>query len=64
MPESMQESAGPAKLKFLEQVRAILRIEEVYVGWIRRYILFHGKRHPREMGKAGTGVGAVNLNTS
>src|SRR2546427_6241261 len=21
-----------------------------YVGWIRRYILFHGKRHPREMG--------------
>jgi len=24
--------------------------EKSYVGWIRRYILFHGKRHPAEMG--------------
>ena len=29
-----------------------IRTEEAYVGWIRRFILFHGKRHPREMGKA------------
>jgi len=28
------------------------RIEQAYVGWIRRYIHFHDKRHPREMGKA------------
>jgi integron integrase len=27
-----------------------LRTEEVYWTWIRRFILFHGKRHPREMG--------------
>jgi len=26
------------------------RTEETYVGWIRRFILFHGKRHPGEMG--------------
>ncbi len=26
-----------------------LRTEEAYVGWIRRYILFHNKRHPLEM---------------
>ena len=26
-----------------------LRTEEAYVGWIRRYILFHDKRHPLEM---------------
>ena len=26
--------------------------EETYIGWIRRYILFHNKRHPREMGVA------------
>ena len=26
------------------------RTEETYVGWIRRFILFHDKRHPREMG--------------
>ncbi|MGJ3248125.1 MAG: integron integrase [Elainellaceae cyanobacterium] len=28
------------------------RTEETYVQWIRRYILFHNKRHPKEMGKA------------
>lgn len=28
-----------------------LRTEEAYVGWIRRFILFHGKRHPNEMGE-------------
>ncbi|HUP60471.1 MAG TPA: integron integrase [Thermoanaerobaculia bacterium] len=27
-----------------------LRTEEAYVGWIRRYILFHKKRHPSSMG--------------
>ncbi len=26
------------------------RTEKAYVAWIRRYILFHGKRHPLEMG--------------
>jgi integron integrase len=26
-----------------------LRTEEAYIGWMRRYILFHGKRHPREL---------------
>ncbi len=43
--------------RLLDQLRATLRTrhysrrtEEVYVGWIRRFILFHGKRHPREMG--------------
>ena len=28
-----------------------IRTEEAYVGWIRRFILFHGKRHPDEMGE-------------
>src|SRR5437879_56906 len=44
--------------KLLDQVRAALRVrhysmrtEEAYVGWTRRFILFHGKRHPRELGK-------------
>jgi hypothetical protein len=27
-----------------------LRPEEAYVGWVRRFILASGKRHPREMG--------------
>ena|SRR5262249_14640148 len=49
----------PAVLRprLLDRVRAAVRAhhysrrtEETYVGWIRRYILFHGKRHPSEMG--------------
>jgi len=28
------------------------RTEHAYVHWIRRYIVFHGKRHPRELGEA------------
>jgi Phage integrase, N-terminal SAM-like domain len=27
-----------------------LRTEEAYVQWIRRFIIFHHKRHPQEMG--------------
>jgi len=27
-----------------------LRTEETYLGWVKRFILFHGKRHPRDMG--------------
>lgn len=49
--------ARPKKL--LDQVRDTLRLkhysyrtEESYVHWIRRYILFHNKRHPSEMGGA------------
>ena len=36
-----------------EKVRALhysRRTEEAYVHWIRDYVRFHGKRHPREMG--------------
>lgn len=29
-----------------------LRTEQSYVGWIRRFIRYHGRRHPREMGAA------------
>src|SRR5688500_9903699 len=27
-----------------------MRTEQAYLQWIRRYILFHGKRHPSELG--------------
>jgi len=27
-----------------------IRTEEAYVDWIRRFIVFHGKRHPDAMG--------------
>ena len=29
-----------------------LRTEQAYISWIKRYIFFHNKRHPREMGEA------------
>lgn len=28
-----------------------IRTEEAYVGWVRRFVVFHGKRHPAEMGE-------------
>jgi integron integrase len=44
--------------KLLDQVRDVIRVkhysirtEESYVDWIRRYILFHDKRHPKDMGR-------------
>jgi integron integrase len=46
----------PRPKKILDQVRDALRVkhyayrtEESYVQWIRRYILFHNKRHPKDM---------------
>ena len=45
-----------AKPKLLEQVRQAIQVRHMSpktssadVGWIRRYILFHNKRHPSEM---------------
>src|SRR6266540_2218387 len=45
------------KPKLLDHVRAAIRLrhyslrtEETYVHWIKRFIIFHGKRHPRELG--------------
>lgn len=45
--------------KLLDQVRARIRVkhysirtEDQYVHWIKRFIVFHGKRHPRDMGAA------------
>ncbi|MGI8821267.1 MAG: integron integrase [Chthoniobacterales bacterium] len=50
--------APPPPLRLLDRVRWHLRVkrysirtEQAYVDWIRRYILFHGKRHPAEMGE-------------
>jgi integron integrase len=49
----------PQPRKLLDQVRDVMRLkhyshrtEQSYVDWIRRYILFHNKRHPREMGSS------------
>jgi len=55
----VRESAPPTPRppRLLDRVRDAVRprhysrqTEKAYVAWIRRYILFHGKRHPSEMG--------------
>lgn len=45
----------PPKLidQLRERLRTLhysLRTEDVYVDWVRRFILFNGRRHPRDMG--------------
>ncbi len=62
--QAEQSSGSP----FLDQVRDAIRVrhysigtEEAYLGWIKRFILFHGKRHPREMGEAEVGALLTDL---
>jgi integron integrase len=47
----------PAQPKLLDQVRDRIRVkhysirtERAYLDWIKRFIYFHGKRHPKDMG--------------
>jgi len=60
---NIKDRANPlsssGKPKLLEQVRQAIRTrhysdktEEAYVGWIKRFIFFHNKRHPTEMVEA------------
>ena len=55
---SPSNAAVASSPKLLDRVRWHLRVkhysirtEQAYVDWIRRYILFHSKRHPNEMGE-------------
>ena len=54
---STAHSSHPGKPRLLDQVREAIRVkhysprtESAYIGWIRRYIFYHGKKHPAEMG--------------
>lgn len=56
MPHAVSDSRPP---RLLDAVREAIRArhlsprtEEAYVHWIRRFIVHHGKRHPRELGAA------------
>ncbi|MEW6296546.1 MAG: integron integrase [Thermodesulfobacteriota bacterium] len=57
-------------VKLLDQVREAIRTrhyslqtEKAYVQWIKRFIFFHGKRHPLEMGEAEVGQFLSSLAT-
>ncbi|MFB4203986.1 IS91 family transposase [wastewater metagenome] len=56
---------------FLDRVRAAIRVrhysirtEEAYLGWIRRFILYHDKRHPQDMGAAEVAAFLTDLATT
>lgn len=58
-------------LRLLDQVRArlrakhySLRTEDSYLHWIRRFILFHGKKHPGSMGGVHVDAFLSNLATA
>ena len=51
-----QGTSSPKEKKLLDQVRDALRLkhysartEQTYIEWIKRYIIFHKKRHPKDM---------------
>jgi integrase len=53
------DTSSPPPKRLLDQVRDAIRLkhysyrtEQTYVQWIRRYILFHNKRHPNQLGVA------------
>ncbi len=60
VPGSPQDQApSQRRPRLLDQVRHAARLRHMsprtelsYVGWIRRFILFHDKRHPKDMGAA------------
>jgi hypothetical protein len=52
-----------SKTKLLDQMRIAMRLrhmslrtEKAYVQWARRFILFHNKRHPKDMGAEDIGA--------
>jgi integron integrase len=65
----------PQAPKLLDRVRSVMRLnrysprtEQAYVDWIKRFIRFHGIRHPQEMGadevKAFLSYLAVEMNVA
>lgn len=58
MQHATTKSPTTPKTKLLDQVRSAVRMrhyslgtEKSYIQWIKRFIYFHGKRHPAEMGE-------------
>jgi integron integrase len=52
------DAGGPTKPRLLDRVRQAIRArhyssrtEKAYVAWIKRFIFFHQKRHPAELGE-------------
>src|SRR5687768_12891597 len=57
LPHLMAPPDAARRFRLLEVVRRRLRerryssrTEEAYVAWIRRYVIFNDRRHPRDLG--------------
>jgi site-specific recombinase XerD len=57
MSTSLHANSGAGKRKLLDQVRDAIRLkhyslrtEQIYIDWIKRFIIFHGKEHPENLG--------------
>src|SRR6266567_1710474 len=57
-PMSDSTTTGSAPRTLLGRVRAAVRArhysprtEDAYVGWVKRFVVFHGRRHPDELGE-------------
>jgi site-specific recombinase XerD len=54
---SAGDQSAPSPPRLLDALRHAIRVrhysirtEEAYVDWARRFVRFHGRRHPRELG--------------
>jgi hypothetical protein len=68
MATSVSRESDQGKRKLLDRVREAIRFkhyslptEQAYVDWIKRFILFHGKRHPESMGAEELGTFLTDL---
>ena len=59
MPPRAEGTPKESKVKLLDQMRDVMRLkhlsyrtEEAYLSWVKRFILFQDKRHPKDMGVA------------
>lgn len=57
-PNLLDKSTAVNSLRLLDQVRDKLRVkhysirtEHAYLDWIKRYIFFHDKQHPKNLGR-------------
>ncbi len=68
MQHTSSSCSAARQHRLLERVRAAirtkhysLRTEKAYVHWIKRFIIFHKKRHPAEMGEGEIGAYLTHL---
>src|SRR6266699_2863054 len=68
MAPNLSTISSPRNPKLLDRVRDVLRrrhysfrTERTYTDWIKRFIIYHGKRHPKEMAEAEVGEFLTHL---